>query len=98
MPAVPYCMLEYSSEFTPSHIFFRAGTRGFLFILSWSLGSVMVLVPFLFQCRRCSPLDLVTKRHVAESARKEHQGEHQEYEWWHCNIPFCRIPRGEMEM
>ncbi len=75
-------------------------------LLPKSLDSVMVLVPFLFQCRRCSPLDLVTKRHVAESARKDHQGEEQEYEWWHCNIPFCRIPatpeitlpRGEMEM
>jgi hypothetical protein len=61
-------------------------------LLPQSLDSVMVLVPFLFQCRRCSPLNLVTKRHVAKSARKEHQGEQQEYEWWHSNIPFYRIP------
>ena len=66
----------------------------------------MELVPSLFQRRRCSPLDLVTKRHVAESAYKDHQGEDQEYKWWHSGIPFCRIPtlpaitlpRGEMEM
>jgi hypothetical protein len=35
----------------------------------------MELVSFLLQRRFCSPLDLVTKRHVAESARKDHQGE-----------------------
>ena len=70
--------LRRHSEFTPSH--------------AVVLDSVMELVPTLFQRRRCAPLDLVTKRHVAERARKDHQGEQQGDEWWHSANPFGRIP------
>jgi hypothetical protein len=48
----------------------------------------MVLIPPLFP----GSILGVTKHRDAKSARKKHESEEQEYEWWHNAFPFYRIP------